>query len=132
MPRPAELILAVAVGSAAGGVTRYLLTGAVELRVATGFPVGTFVVNLVGCFILGVIAHVVLVNHDLSPAARLVLTTGFCGGFTTFSTFSLESLELIQNGQVGRAAAYIGASVGLGILGVWLGMAAGRGLTPTP
>lgn len=132
MPRPTELILAVAVGSAAGGVARYFLTGAVELRAATGFPLGTLVVNVVGCVLLGFIAHLVLVHDGLTPATRLLLTTGFCGGFTTFSTFSLESIELIQSGQLGRAATYLAASVGLGLLGVWLGMAVGRGVTAVP
>lgn len=126
MSRPSELILAVAAGSAAGGVARYLLTEAVQLRTGATFPFGTLLVNIVGCFALGFITQAVLQQHDASPRLRAFLTVGLCGGFTTFSAFSLETVRLLEEGDVARASGYIGASVVLGVVALWVGMAAGR------
>lgn len=128
MPRASELILAVAVGSAAGGVARYLLTEAVQLRTGANFPFGTLLVNIVGCFALGFLTQAVLQQHDASPRLRAFLTIGLCGGFTTFSAFSLETVRMLEEGHVARASGYIGASVVLGMVALWLGMATGRAL----
>ena len=70
MSRQTELLLAIAVGSAAGGVARYLLTDAVQLRVSSTFPFGTLVVNVLGCFVLGFITHMVLETGEFSPSTR--------------------------------------------------------------
>lgn len=126
MPRPADLILAVAAGSAAGGVARYLLTEAIQLRTDTSFPFGTLLVNIVGCFALGFITQAVLQQHEASPRLRAFLTVGLCGGFTTFSAFSMETVRMLEEGDVARASGYIGASVVLGVVALWLGMVAGR------
>lgn len=128
MPRPSELVLAVAVGSAAGGVARYLLTEAVQLRTGATFPFGTLLVNIVGCFALGFITQAMLQESDASPRLKTFLTIGLCGGFTTFSAFSLETVRMLEEGHVVRASGYIGASVVLGVAALWLGMMAGRAL----
>ena len=117
-----SLILSIAVGSAAGGVARYLLSGAVHNRLGTAFPVGTLVVNVLGCLALGFILQVALDTGELSPAARALLTTGFCGGFTTFSTFGWETMGLIEEGSLRRAALNVGGSVVLGLGAIWVGM----------
>lgn len=130
MPRPSELVLAVAVGSAAGGVARYLLTEAVQLRAGATFPFGTLLVNIVGCFALGFLTQAVLQQHDASPRLRAFLTIGLCGGFTTFSAFSLETARMLEKGHVARASGYISASVVLGVVALWVGMAAGRMIRP--
>jgi CrcB protein len=126
MSRPIEVILAVAVGSAAGGVARLLLSDAVQLRATGTFPFGTLVVNVVGCFALGFITHLVLDTGEFSPSSRALLTTGLCGGFTTFSTFSLETIRLVEEGSTARAAGYAVGSVGLGLVAVWLGIVVAR------
>jgi CrcB protein len=129
--RPSELILAVAVGSAAGGVARYLLTESVQLRTGSAFPFGTLFVNILGCFALGFITQLVLQQGDASPRLRALLTTGLTGGFTTFSAFSLETVRMLEDGNVGGAAGNIGLSVALGLAALWLGMAAGRMVRPS-
>lgn len=121
-----SLILSVAIGSAAGGVARYLLSGAVHGRLGTAFPLGTFVINVLGCLALGFIMQVALDTGELSPSARALLTTGFCGGFTTFSTFSWETMGLIEEGAIGRAALNVGASVVVGLGAIWVGTLAGK------
>ncbi len=124
-----QLLLAVAAGSAIGGVSRFLLSGAVQSRVSSGLPFGTLLVNVLGSLVLGAVARHALVNPALSPSVRLFLTAGFCGGFTTFSTFSFETLELIQGGQVVRAVLYTLASVALGLAAATVGFSFVR---PTP
>lgn len=130
MSRPSELIVAVALGSAVGGVARYLLTDAVQLRTGTSFPLGTLVVNVLGCFMLGVLTQLILQNGQASPRLRALLTTGLCGGFTTFSAFSLETVRLLEDGNVVGASGNVGLSVALGLAALWLGMVAGRLVSP--
>lgn len=120
-----QLLLAVASGSALGGVARYLLSGAVQARAGT-FPVGTLVVNVLGSFVLGALVRYAALHPDLSPQARLLLGAGFCGGFTTFSTFSVELLELLQGGAWARAGVYASLSVALGLAAATAGMAVVR------
>ena len=123
-----NLVLAVAGGSAVGGLLRYLLSGAIQQR-STGFPTGTLVVNVLGSFILGSLVRYAAVNPTLSPHLRLLLGAGFCGGFTTFSTFSVETLELLQQGQHPRAFLYITLSVVTSLAAAMAGMVATRALT---
>ena len=108
-------LLAVGAGGAVGAVCRYLL-GQVLPTLGSGFPLGTFVVNLIGCFAIGLIAGFAGRQGGLEPRLVLLLQAGVCGGFTTFSTFSLEALSLIEEGEVGIAFLYIGLSVLFGIL----------------
>ena len=110
-------IILVAIGGAIGSVCRYLVSG---MNVAS-FPWGTFVVNVLGSLIIGL--AVGLVNRGIaSPEMKLLLVTGFCGGFTTFSTFANESLGFVKTGDVLMAALYAGVSVAIGIMAVWLGL----------
>lgn len=117
------MLFAIAAGGAAGSVTRYLVSMWM-MRASGAFPVGTLTVNIVGAFVLGVLARV-LNTPDASPVLRAALTIGFCGGFTTFSTFSAEFVMLVQEGRTGRAVAYALVSVLTGVLAVVAGMALG-------
>jgi CrcB protein len=116
---PATLI-AVAAGGATGSVLRYAVS-LWMLRAGNGFPLGTLAVNVIGSFLIGVLARVFL-SVDQDYVLRLALTTGFCGGFTTFSTFSAETLTLLQEGRAGRAAAYVVITLVLGVAATWLGL----------
>src|SRR5690349_2735634 len=116
----------VAVGSAVGGVLRLLMTAFVQERITMAFPLGTLLVNVIGSFILGFIIKYALATPAVSPEVRALLTTGFCGGFTTFSTFSFETASLIEEGQYTRATIYIVASVLLSLLATFAGFALAR------
>jgi len=113
------------IGGAVGTVARYLLGGAVYRLMGTGFPYGTLIVNISGCFILGILASLSDKKFMLSPDTRLLLMIGFCGAFTTFSSLIFETDSLVRNGQAIRAGTNIFASVILGFvlfrLGTFLG-----------
>lgn len=112
-------VLFVFIGGGAGSVLRYLLSvGTQKFWIAKSFPVGTFLANLIGCFLIGVLVSV-LVKNDTN--LRLLLITGFCGGFTTFSAFSVESVSLWQSGEFLLLGIYVLLSVILGLAAVWLG-----------
>lgn len=116
----------IAVGSAIGGVSRYLLGGVVQRVLDTTFPAGTLVINVTGSFVLGAIIRFAVDTPAISPEIRAFLTIGFCGGYTTFSTFSYEAAAMIEDGEWTRAAAYISASVVLSLVATFLGFAAAR------
>ena len=118
----------IAIGSALGGVGRYLIGGLVQRAAGSAFPVGTLAVNVTGSFLLGVFLRYGLEAPALSPELRAFLTIGFCGGYTTFSTFSYETVALLENGQWGRAGLYAAASLGLSLLATFLGLMAARGV----
>lgn len=123
MPRPAEVLISVAIGGAAGSVARYLLSSALQERSGTLFPIGTLVVNVSGCLAIGFLMRLVLDTGEFSPTVRALLTTGFCGGFTTFSTFAWETISAVEEGAWRRAVVYVGGSTVLGLAAVWLGSA---------
>lgn len=114
-------ILCVALGGALGSVCRYLVSKWLQVAATSAFPVGTLVVNILGCLLIGVF-YGMAERHGMGSQLKLLLTVGFCGGFTTFSTFMNENLTLLRSGQLLMAAAYAGASVALGLLAVWAGM----------
>lgn len=116
----------VAFGSAVGGVVRLLLSGYIQQRVGEAFPLGTMVINITGSFLLGFLIRFALGTPDISPEIRAMLTTGFCGGYTTFSTYSYETATLIEDGRYERASLYILLSVAIALLGVFVGFAAAR------
>ena len=126
MARPTDVVVSIAVGGAIGSVARYLLAKEIQDHFGSAFPAGTLVVNVLGCLVLGFIMRVALDTGEFSPTARALLTTGFCGGFTTFSTFSWETVGLIEEGALRRAAMYLSASVVAGLAGIWLGTTAAR------
>ena len=115
-------LLVVAFGSAAGGVLRYLISFFSKTDL-TPFPYWTFIVNVLGSFLIGLLAG--LIPTD-SEKIRLLLITGFCGGFTTFSAFSLETLELFQQGSFLWSLINIGLHIGLTIGGCWAGYIVAR------
>jgi CrcB protein len=116
--------MAVAMGGAVGSVLRYLVTLFMTPAGAT-FPLATLLVNVTGSFLLGFLSRL-FDAPDSNQLVRLALTTGLCGGFTTFSTFSAETLLLLQQGRTGRAVAYIALSLTLGLGAAALGMTVGR------
>ena len=107
-------ILAVGAGSFIGGVARYLVSLAMK-GIGKGFPWATLTVNLLGCFLIGLLWGFLSRNASESTSWGLFLTVGLCGGFTTFSTFSKEALTMLQAGQIGGFATYVVVSVLAGI-----------------
>lgn len=122
----AQMILAVAVGGAAGSVGRYIAMSAVGHWLGSGFPWGTLLVNATGSFLMGVLVELSALAWSPSPEVRALLTIGVLGGFTTFSTFSLDVGYLVERHQAALAAAYAVASVVLSVGGLFLGLAAMR------
>ncbi|HMC56213.1 MAG TPA: fluoride efflux transporter CrcB [Gemmatimonadaceae bacterium] len=122
------LSLYVAVGSAIGGVARWVIGNWIQLRTGAGFPFGTLAVNATGALLLGVIVRLAIGMQSLAPEMRLLLTTGFCGGYTTFSTFSYETAVLLEQGEYGRATTYVLASVFASLLAMFLGFMIARAL----
>ena len=115
-------ILLVALGSAIGGVARFLASKGIYAAAPMQFPLPTLLVNITGCFLIGLVYAVSSRAGFMSEGTRLLLTTGLCGGFTTFSAFAYENIVLMRNGSYSMVLAYITASVVLGILATFLGM----------
>lgn len=116
--------LFVGAGGAAGAVCRYLM-GLIPWLQRGAFPLPTLLINLLGAFLIGLIAQRAGGSTGMDPNLVLLLKVGFCGGFTTFSTFSLESLSLLESGRWGLFTLYAGLSLVLCIAGVALGKAVG-------
>lgn len=114
-------ITAIFLGGGIGAVLRYLTGIVISVYLKTNFPEATFFVNIIGCFILGFLFVFFIEKSQINPALKLLLTTGFCGGLTTFSTFSLEVFNMIQDTQYTTAILYIGTSLIIGLLAVFLG-----------
>ncbi len=120
--------IAVAVGGALGAVGRYLLGNAVSKTIGSALPWGTFLINLSGCFAMGLLMTVI-VERELLPAAwRLFLCVGLLGGFTTFSSFGYEALMLLLEGNLAAAASYAGGSVVLGMFAAGMGVLMARAI----
>lgn len=118
----------IALAGGAGALARYGLEGAVMRNRDTAFPLGTLVVNVSGCFLLGLAFALLTERALIAPAVRTALTVGFLGAFTTFSTFSLESFRLLSDGAVGLALGNVALSVAGGLAAVWAGIVIGRAL----
>jgi CrcB protein len=117
-------LLAVALGGAVGSVARYLTTVAFA-PIDAMFPLATLAVNVSGAFLIGVFARL-FGSTEADPVLRLALTTGLCGGFTTFSAMSAETVTLIQQGRAGRAALYVLLSLVLGFGATAVGLLVAR------
>ena len=117
-------ILLVGIGSFFGGALRYAVSVFMKNLCSQGFPWGTLLVNLVGCFAFGVIFALFGKFSSSGSAWCLLLTTGVCGGFTTFSTFANESVQMLQNGNLGGFVGYVATSLVAGLalvaLGYWI------------
>ena len=121
--------LLIAMGGALGSMARFASTSYLTPMLSFKFPFGTFVINILGSFLIGV-AYVLLVEKaNISPLYRLFFMTGFLGGYTTFSAFSLEILQLWQEGHVLNAMFYAISSVVLGLLVTFAGMLIAQKLT---
>ena len=118
----------IAVGSAVGGVARYWISGLVANRFGQTFPWGTIIVNVTGCFVIGLFASLTgTEGRLLVPASlRTFFMIGICGGYTTFSSFSLQTLNLANDGEWFYALGNVLLSVLLCLLGVWLGFLLGN------
>jgi CrcB protein len=115
--------LLVALGGGAGSVARYLCQRWVGELFAYPWPFGTFVVNVSGCLVIGIVLGIAEKNSLITSEWRLLLATGFCGGYTTFSAFAFENAGLLRAGNYLSAGLYIALSVLLGIAAVFGGMA---------
>jgi CrcB protein len=118
----------IAVGGAAGAVSRYLLQGWVDGLAGGRFPWGTFAINISGSFALGVIFALAVDRAVLSPEVRVPLMVGFISAYTTFSTLMLESWRLVEEGDLVLAFANLAGSVVVGMMAVVAGLAVGRAL----
>ena len=121
-----RMILLLAVAGALGTLSRYGLGGLAQRITGAGFPYGTLVINLLGCLVIGYTMQIAL-NTDIIPeTARVVVTIGFLGAFTTFSTFSCETVRFLQEGEWFSAMLNVGTNVGLGLAATLLGGLLGR------
>lgn len=119
-------LVLIALGGALGAVSRFLLGNAVSQAVGSALPYGTFVVNVIGCFAMGLLMTII-VDRELLPASwRLLLCVGLLGGFTTFSSFAYEGLMLLNEGRLLAVLAYVGGSVGLGLVAAAAGVLCAR------
>ena len=130
----AAVYLWVAIGGALGSMARYALGNAMAVAVGAQFPWGTLLINVLGSFVISFFGVLTGMNPGMAARfplpfeARIFVTVGLCGGFTTFSAFSLQTVELARNGNPGRAALYVAASAALCITACALGYASAAAL----
>ena len=123
-----QVVFLIALFGALGCLTRYVLSGWVYNLLGRSFPYGTFAVNIVGAFLIGLIMEFSMRSTLVSPSLRIGLTIGFLGGLTTFSTFSYETFRLLEDGELLIAATNVLVSVVICLLFTWLGILAARHL----
>jgi CrcB protein len=116
-----KLLLLIGSGGFLGTISRYLLSRFVQNHALSSFPFGTMTVNLVGCFLIGLLFGLADRGNVMNDEVRLFLTVGFCGGFTTFSTFANENIALLRDGNILYFALYTAISVFVGILLTYFG-----------
>ena len=109
-----------------GTLARYWISGVVARRYGETFPAGTLVVNLVGCFLVGLLFYLLQERFLVNQTVRTVILIGFLGGFTTFSSFGLQTFTLLQEREVGLALLNVGIANAGGVLLVWAGYALGK------
>ena len=119
-------LLLIAAGGAIGSVARYLMAGAVHRVVPPFFPYGTYVVNVTGCLVFGLLAGLANERGMMGGNGRAFLLIGLLGGYTTFSTFGFETFELLRAAKFGAAAANACGQVVVGVAGVWVGTVVSR------
>ena len=127
----AALYLSIGLGSGLGGMARFWISGLLaETRMGETFPLGTLAVNIIGSFLIGLIAVLTGPEGRLAWSQRTVqfFMVGLCGGFTTFSAFSLQTLNLVREGENAAAVVNISLTLATCLLAVWLGYAAGQAL----
>ncbi len=118
----------IAVGSALGGMARYFVSSSFARIVGEAFPWGTIIVNITGCFVIGVLATTTGPDGRIvvAPDFRQFLLIGICGGYTTFSSFSLQTLNLLRDSEYGAAAGNAAVSFIACMIAVWIGATAGQ------
>ncbi len=114
-------ILVLALGATAGAAARYYGSLWALERFGPAFPYGTLAINLLGSLILGFFLNLAAARHDIGPQLRLLVATGFCGSFTTFSTFSFEAVAMLNAGRYLACGLYLFGSMALGVAAVMLG-----------
>lgn len=120
-------LIYIALGGAFGSALRYFIQYSIHKTFPNAFPYGTFLVNILGCFLVGLLISLFAKEKQMSEHLELLLITGFCGGFTTFSTFAFEGNMLLTQGRTGYAFLYIGISVLAGLAVAYLGFRLGKG-----
>ena len=119
-------LLTIGCGGFLGAISRYLVSELVYIIFGTGMPYGTLTVNIVGSFLLGIVAQLSLAGNFLTTSASSFLGIGFLGAFTTFSTFSVQTLELLESGSPLKALLNILLNLILCLIGAWSGLIIGR------
>ncbi len=115
-------LLLVGFGGGIGSIFRYLTSFYISKYFPSKFPIGTFAVNLLGCFLIGMLVGYFEKNNLVNSDMKFLFVTGFCGGYTTFSAFGYENMNLFQSNNTLLAFTYIGASLIFGLLAVWFGL----------
>lgn len=123
-----DKVLIIGVGGFIGANVRYWLGAWIDSQFGLRFPLGTFIINLIGSLLLGFMATVAVERALIDPRWRLAVAVGFIGAYTTFSTFTYESVKLLEAGSYGLAALNVLGSTVLGLLGAAIGIALGRAL----
>jgi CrcB protein len=121
-----NMILLVALGGAVGSIARYLMASRIQTATGWQFPLGTVLVNILGCFLIGILYVLLVARPEPKHELRALLITGVMGGFTTFSSFSLETVTMAMNGNYGGATLNVGVSVLACLVGTVLGIALAR------
>jgi CrcB protein len=121
-----QRIALIGIAGLAGTLARYSLSGIVARRFGETFPMGTLVVNTVGCFLAGFLFYMMQERFLVNEVVRTAVMIGFLGGFTTFSSFGLQTFTLLQDGQVGLATLNVVVSNAVGFVTVWLGYSMAR------
>lgn len=119
-------VIIVMIGGGVGAVTRYLTANWAAQTYGTDFPYGTLIVNVAGCFVIGIIMTLVTEKFIVNPYWRLLTVTGFLGGLTTFSSFSYETFKLFSDGQMQYGLYNVFSNIILSLLATWGGMALAR------
>jgi fluoride exporter len=120
--------LMVAAGGAVGSTLRFWVGGSMANRLGTRFPYGTFAVNCTGSFLIGLVITLIAERPNVNPNWRYLIGVGFIGGYTTFSAFEYETFQSMQDGKMLIASLNVILSVSIGLICVWLGVAAARAL----
>jgi CrcB protein len=116
-------LLLVGLGGGTGSIFRFLVS---KITFSNGFPWATLIVNLIGCFLIGLLTGIAAKNQVIDANMKLLLITGFCGGFTTFSAFSMENIQMFQNADYLNLALYLIISIVFGLATVFCGLLLSR------